>query len=177
MSMFDDPKWVRSVEDLKRKASEFMGLYNEAIASTPQTPELANTRERVLDKSRAIKATIEDVTSQIDWAYAKWQEYFGDESDGTLQNLGLLPLIPVAVIGGAVAGVVYGIKQLKDYLTENQRIRMLRAEGYSAQQAVEIARQQSGGIGPSIERGLKSFGPWIAIGFLGFMFMRKRGIL
>ena len=174
MPFFDAQEWENAVRDLKAKAAEFTGLYDRAKYSTPQTIELARERESILQKADAIKATIEKTTQAIDWTYAKWQGLFGDETDSTLQGLGLIPLIPIAAITGAVAGVTYGIKQLKDYLSENDKIERLTAEGYSTEQAIEITRRSDTGIGPSIERGLKTLGPWIAVGIAVYFFAQKK---
>lgn len=172
--MIDSPEWQNAVRDLKAKAAEFTGLYDRAMYSRPQTPGLAQKREQALDNARAIKATIERTTQAIDWAYAKYESLFGDNTDESLQGLGVVWFIPVAAITGAVAGVTYGIKQFKDYLSDNDKIERLTAEGHSTEQALEILRQGDPGIGAGIERGLKAWAPWIAAGIAAYFLLNKR---
>ena len=173
MSVFNKQEWVAAVDDLKAKAAEFMSLFAVVQNSTAQTPALAAQRESALNKASIVQGTIDRVTRAIDWTYALWDNLFGDETDNTLKGLGLLPLVPIAVITGAVAAITYSVADFKKYLDENNRIEQLRNEGYSTEQAIDIA-SQSRGIAGSIERALKSYGPWIAAGVVVYMMSQKR---
>ncbi len=174
MPLFDTTEWESAVYDLKAKAAEFMTLYDRVQYSTPQTPELASTRSNILGIGNKIKSTIENTTQAIDAAYARYQDWFGNDANANLQGLGVVWFIPVAAITGAVAGVTYGINKFKDYLSENDQMERLAAEGYSTEQSLEIMRRQQPGIGPSIERGLKTLGPWIAVGAAVYFFTQKK---
>lgn len=171
---FDTSQWEQAVVDLKTKAREFTGLYDRVKQSTPQTPELGQTRERIIVVGDRIKGTIEHTTQAIDAAYARYKDWFGNDSDANLQGLGILPLIPIATITGAVAAVTYGTNKFKEYLTENDRMERLAAEGYTTEQSIDILRSREPGIGPSIERGLKTLGPWIAVGVAVYFFTQKK---
>jgi hypothetical protein len=175
MSIFDKQEWLNAVDDLKAKASNFMQLYDRVYYSTPQTPALARVKKAALEKADTVQSTIQKVTQGIDWTYGKLDEVFGDNTDGTLQELGLVWFIAVPVITSAVAAVTYSISEFTQYLGDNEKIEQLQERGHSLEDSINIVNQPTG-IAASIERGMKSYGPWIAAGFVVYLMMQKKGI-
>lgn len=175
MGIFEKQEWLNAVDDLKAKASNFMQLYERVRYSIPQTPELARVKKAALEKADTVQGTIQKITQGIDWTYGKLDEVFGDNTDGTLQELGLVWFIAVPVITSAVAAVTYSISEFTQYLGDNEKIEQLRQQGHSLEDSINIVNQPRG-IAASIERGLKSYGPWLAAGFVVYLMMQKKGI-
>lgn len=173
MSIFDNQQWTDAVNDLKEKAANFTALFSRVQSSTPQTPALADEKLRLLNRARVVKQTVEQVTRSVDKSYKSAQDALGSETDATLQGLGVLPLIPIAIITGAAAGITYVVTDFKKYLDENDRIRQLQSEGYTTEQAIEIVNKPRG-IAGGIERALKSYGPWIAAGVVVWLMTQRK---
>lgn len=172
MSVFDKQEWLGAVDRLKENASRFMKLFSEVSQSMPQTETLAYRRNELLSKGRAAKTTISNATGAIDWAYARLDQLFGDDTDSTLRDLGLVWFITVPVLAGITATLTYLITDYMQYLDENKKLEQLQWEGYTLRESLDIVNRPSG-IAASIESGLKSYGPWLAAGLVIYLFMRK----
>lgn len=172
MSVFDKQEWIGAVDKLKANAARFMQLFDEVARSRPQTDTLAYRRDELLSKGRAAKTTISNATGAIDWAYARLDEFFGDNTDNALSDLGLVWFITVPVLAGITATLTYLITDYVQYLDENAKYEQLLREGYSTREAIDILNRPTG-ITAAIESGLKSYGPWIAAGLVAYLLIRR----
>lgn len=173
MSVFDKQEWLSAVEELRAKAAVFGNLYSRLRTARPQTVQLSESRQRILGKAGIVQGTIDRTTKAIDWAYSQWQDLFGDDTDNSLRGLGILPLVPIAVITSAAAAITYSVTEMTKWLSENDKIEQLQAQGHTLQESLDIVNRPTG-IAASIERGLKSYGPWIAAGIVLYMMSQKK---
>ena len=155
MDIFQRQEWLNAVDNLKTKAREFNRVYNDVSISYPKDPALLSERNSLLDKGDWVKGTIEKTTSSIDAVYGVIKEWGFSES---LNGLGVIPLIPVAIILSAIGAISYWINDALKYLEKVGRIERLENEGYSTKAASEIVFGESFSI--------KQYLPWVIGGVL-----------
>lgn len=135
MSLLSEFK--QAVANFRNKANEFMLSINNMEQQrnfVATRPELKKEYDDLMDRTGIIKSTVSGITSAINKA-AQW---FGVDFDEP-QNLGLVPLIPIAAIAASVA--VMG-KWVSDAYIFNQRIaevKRLEAKGIPPERAAKIA--------------------------------------
>lgn len=174
-NLFEKQAWTNAVADLKAKAAEFMTLLNQVNATGPDvmdSPELRAERAKLIDRAGIIKSTIEKTTAGIDYVYGMWDKIFGNSQPVSgLGVLGFIPLVPVAVIAGAVGAVTYWITDAMKFLKRVNEVKALKAEGVSTRQAYAIVDKEGGIIGL-----IKTVAPWLAVGGIAW-FITKAGRL
>lgn len=114
---------ISMIDSLRLKAKEWAQKVVD-VYNTPVTGPLAEEKKRLLSKAKWIKDTIEGVLGTV------------DELEGA--GLGILPLIPVAVIGAAAAAIY---KWTLDYKTFTDKVaaqKDLIAKGASPMQAAQM---------------------------------------
>lgn len=138
MSILDSQEWQDAVVKLRKKASEFNSIFYDVESSNVSgNSELQSEKDSLLWKGRAIKNTIENITSGIDAVYRAAQ---GSGLSGAvnLGNVGFLPLIPIAVILSAIGAITYWVNDAIKYLNKVQRVEDYKQAGYSTVEANEM---------------------------------------
>lgn len=147
-SIFEKEEWLNAVAQLKDKATEFKQLQNQVINTyylVQYNPELLNEYESLIFKSRIIENTINTMTNGIDYIFKIFNSVFGEETND-LGNLGLVPLVPVAVILSSIAGITYWINDSLKYLDKVEEVKRIESQGYSAEEAYKIVHDSQGGF-------------------------------
>lgn len=92
-------EWQSAVDNFKTKARNFVSMY-----------ETLETKENIASKDPKIKADYDNLMSKGRWIYnviadiAKKLDFFNDTlGTNKLNSMGALPLVPIAIIAGAVA--------------------------------------------------------------------------
>ena len=179
---------ANAIQRFKVKAREFWDVWEELDGKSDlaeSDPRLAKEYNDIMDRGITIRNNIEKVTGAIDAAsnaYGKAVDYTsrGIETavnwfKGTfgLGALNAIPLIPIAVIGVAMAAIT---KWLKDAYVLNKKLDMvdkLTAKGMDPARAASVADKMISK--PSLinlSAGVSL--PLIAAAIIGFLYFRKR---
>lgn len=145
-SIFDKEEWLNAVANLRAKAAEFQALREQVLESysiAKEYPSLLSEYESLIFKSNIIESTIKSVTSGIDIIFGMFNTVFNDEN---VDGLGIVPLVPVAVILSAVAAITYWIKSTVKYLNKIKEIKRIENQGYTVEEAYKMVSEKDNGI-------------------------------
>jgi hypothetical protein len=148
------------IEDFKVKARKWAANV-VALKNTPATGALAIKKTALLKRASFIKRGVDGIFSTLKAVGLGEQD----------NSLGLLPLIPVAIVGASLAAMgkwFLDYKELMVKLAEQQR---LESKGLSPAEAARVVAQNtsSGGIFSDIKKVL----PLIAIGGAALFFYSR----
>ncbi len=166
-SLFEQQEWMQAVANLKAKAAQFSVLFAQVEQTgdiVSNKPALAEQRSKLLLRGITIRTTIEALTRSIDFVVKQWNQFFGDEP--APDNLGVIPLVPVAVIASAIAAITYWINDTTKYINRVEEIKRLESQGYTPEQAYNIVEKKRQGILSAI------FDPtflWVSAGVIGVL--------
>lgn len=170
-SIFDKEEWLSAVANLRAKAAEFQALREQVLESysiAKEYPSLLNEYEALLFKSNVIESTIKSVTNGIDIIFGMFNTVFGDED---VDGLGIVPLVPVAVILSAIGAITYWINSSIKYLNKIKEIKRIENQGYTVEEAYKMVNEQNGGLMQ------KLMSPYVLIGgglLIVLLLSRKR---
>lgn len=156
-SIADIPaEWTAKVNELKARAAEFMNLFQDLEARQGQAMAAGLMAEysELMGRGASIKARVLQVTSAIDSVYNSVSNLFGlagYKPGSGLGNLGLIPLIPIAVIVGAIALMVSWIT---DAYNLRNKLAAAQSAGANAAQITQIASGGGSSFLPSLTGGL-----------------------
>lgn len=176
MELSDVSDWLSNATNFRQKYADYQNAVAALKASSVDAtkyPDLANERADLLSRSDALNSKISGTVSAIESTYQAAKDFIlnpvgtiatGAEtawdwakSELGLEGLGFLPvLIPVAVIGAAVAGIVYW---MDDYATLNKKVaeqKRLEATGMSPAKAAEIVQKTFGSVGGGLFSNVKT---------------------
>ncbi|MES9855937.1 MAG: hypothetical protein ABW166_04945 [Sedimenticola sp.] len=170
-SLFEKEGWLNAVAQLRAKAAEFerlMGVVKSTYSTAANSPELYKEYETLLFKGNVIKGTIQTLTSGIDYIFRIFDTVFGDTEP---EQLGIIPLVPIAVILSAVGAITYWINDSLKYLNKVNEIRRIESQGYSAKEAYKIVHGDKKGF---FEKMLEPKFLLIGGGLIVFLILSKR---
>lgn len=156
-SIADIPaEWTAKVSELKARAAEFMSLFQDLETRGAQAAALGLSAEynELMGRGASIKARVLQVTGAIDSVYNNVSNLFGlagYKPVSGLGNLGLIPLIPIAIIVGAIALMVSWIT---DAYNLRNKLAAAQFAGANAAQITQIASGGSSSFLPSLTGGL-----------------------
>jgi len=133
-------QWQRAVNSLKTKAGEFNGLYDQLLSLryvAEQSPDLLPTYNKLMRNGARLKSTIQSTTQSIDSIYDTLRGAVG------LGSLGLLPLVPVAVIAGSISALGIWITDAYVALKQLDERKVLINQGFTPTQITSIATGQN----------------------------------
>lgn len=134
-SIEDIPQeWHKQVNELKAKATNFMSAFSNLSGLAhiaARDPVTKSQYDALMARGMAIKVKIENVTRAIDGMYGAASSMFNGVS-----GLGVLPLVPIAIVAGAVATVSVW---LIDARSMSEKLQAARAAGASPAQITSIA--------------------------------------
>ncbi len=169
-------KFDSAVVELKNKAAEFSRLYSallqkESVAKTD--PELYKSYQALMNRADWVKGSVEKITGAIDWTTGYISGVLSREPTN-LSGLGILPVLGVAAIAGAISILTIWISDAYVELRKLDNIEKMAAK-YGAdpeQMAKAIMGERAkasalGGIGvvAVIFAGLYFLGPEIKKAF------------
>lgn len=132
-------EWSAKVAELKARAQEFAALFADLQGKAAQAARLGLSSEYndLMNRGALIRNSVQSVTSAIDSIYNSVSNLFGLSGiqRDHLGNLGVIPLIPIAVIVGAIALIV---KWLSDAYQLKSKIDAGVSSGASPQQMTQI---------------------------------------
>lgn len=169
----DEQSFWGKVEDFKNQAAEFARVFSRMRELRYIAEQDASASIRYADLmglGNTIMDKVQYVTGLIDSVYGWVGNFFGVETrDEYLNDIGAVPLIPIAVIVGASAFIVTWLSKAYVQLRELEAVERLLNEGYTAEEAYKLARGEQGGIMGTISNVLMMA---LVIG-AGIYFMRK----
>jgi len=137
--------WYNVIGQFRQKVAEFEAML-EKLKSQKQIaasdPELAQEYSGLMNKAVALQdkiRQIRDATSDaIDWI----KGVFG------FDGLGIVPLIPIAVVSASIATIGYWIKDAYEFSKKLEKVEQLEKQGMPTRQAIDTANRMT--TGPSI---------------------------
>lgn len=168
MALFEEEKWLNAVNVLQQKAGNFNQLFNRVLNSertATVTPNLYNEYTGLVDRGRTIKNTISTTTSAIDTVYGFVTEALGKKQADSLSGLGFIPLIPIAIITGAIAAITYWINDAVKYLDKTAQVESLTRQGVTPEKAYTTVYGEKFNI--------QKYLPWIIGGTIGVLLLPR----
>ncbi len=121
----DDPGLIESaINNLKQKAYDFSRVYNEFVNNYQYIvnyPELLDEWTSLKSYADKVRATVQYITETIDSATSWVSGLFGIPAR---QQLGALPLIPIATITAAVAAITWSVSEMIKF---NQKVNLIKS--------------------------------------------------
>ena len=131
------------IEKFRNQAQHFWQLAEKTKSNAPRVPHQWQPEfERLNKRAADIRTKIEGTTTAIDSAYRHGQKVYGLDKDN-LDNLGILPLIPWAIISAGGAAMAYFANDAITFNEKVDELERLQELGYSEQQALEILEKPS----------------------------------
>lgn len=141
-----------TLQRFKDKAVEFMQVFTRLGAMTDIPPNLQPEYTELMDTGSNIYGTVSWITSTVDSVTGFFSDFFQfdgvqatkDYINGESDTLGVIPLVPIAAVTGAIAFMskfVADVYLFERKVTEQKR---LVNTGMSETQAAEIVDQISG---------------------------------
>lgn len=135
-ALFQQREWSSAVNTLRVKGAALEQVYNDLLkVRPPDNSQLLARYNALLERALVTKNSVIGTTNLIDNVYKAAQNTLDDQQLANLNGLGFLPLIPIAVITGSIAGVTYWINDAVQYLDKTERIEKLVQEGASSDAA------------------------------------------
>lgn len=121
--------WQNQVDTFKQKAREFIALFTELKgkedALKNADDETKKRYEKLMSRGDWIFKTIQSIASKIDWAINSF-------SGIGMGGMGILPVVPIAVIAGALAVITAWLSDAYSLNKKLDTIKELEAKGHSA---------------------------------------------
>jgi hypothetical protein len=168
------------IDKFKTRIAEFTNVFTRLKSIGPQMqsiPELNAEYQSLMARGNAIQTTIDTLTGSINKAVQWFKNVFGMDGVGMAGRgqLGVLPLLPIAAISGALALIGYWVSDVYTFNEKLKKFDDLTASGQSAQEAARIISQLTDKPG-LFDTGLgKWIMPVIIVGGL-WWFMRGRSL-
>lgn len=171
--------WMQTITSFKDKAKEFQILFDEI--SNARIPDWLKTQYNdIITRGNKIRLTVVKTTDAVNMAWNYIKNFFGfdgfSEAETIANNngLGALPLIPIAVIAGAVTLMSKWIKDAVVLATKLREIKKLQIEeGLSFDQASKRIQSLTKPA-PLFGIDMSKLIPVVGVGALFWFFMRKR---
>lgn len=122
--------WRARVAEFQAQLETFMANQTDAVALG-----FGEEWNQLYSRATAIQSTLTGIADGLSSIYSWVKNVFG------LGGLGVVPLVPVAIITGSIATLVYFINQLYQF---NQKIAYAKSMNYTARETAEIL--DAGGI-------------------------------
>ncbi len=172
-SIVQDAAWWDLVGQFRQAAAKLEALY----ASLLQQRDYALARPSLAGPYQALMARVAPLRAQIAGITNGANRLIGWFRNLGLQGLGILPLIPIAVVAAALALITkwsLDARALSQRITEQQR---LEATGVSPERAASIVAQTAigaGGFFASLAGSAKTVGLVAVLGGLGYLAWKNR---
>jgi len=155
-----EPEEKQSISTFKKKSNEFFNLWDSLTAKKKYISRLPNDVKQeyldLLDRGKFINDKIKWIDGLINQASAAYRnvkawlsrtfglgdyEQLKNYNYQQLQGLGIIPLIPVAIIAGAVSFMGYWVNDAFQFNAKLNEIMRLEKKGLSPSKASEIVRK------------------------------------
>lgn len=141
-------EWWNVVARFREQAARFWEQYerlkNIDISGFPKN--LRDEYYRLMSRFESVRETVEKITNAIDTFVGWFKGWFGMEGASTLREVGALPLIPIAVIGGSIAAMSKIITDTMEFYKKIDVYEQAVAQGATPQQAAEAVSRVQGGL-------------------------------
>ena len=126
-----------AVQTWRARVAEFQSQMETFMANQADAVALGFGEEwnQLYSRAAAIQSTLTGIADGLSSVYSWVKSVFG------MSGLGAVPLVPIAIITGSIATLVYFINQLYQF---NQKISYAKSMNYTAQQTNELL--DAGGI-------------------------------
>jgi hypothetical protein len=171
---------ISTLDRFRAKAQEFIAAFNRLVSLGPDVPDNMRAEyQSVLSSASAVKTTVEYITKTVDSVTGFFSNIFGLNGVPMVQRsinqptqLGVLPLIPIALVIGAITAL--GAVLSKIYLFERKLAEQKRLEagGLSPADAAALASQNSG-LSANIAKIVKPL-PWLFGLYIAYQFLNRR---
>lgn len=138
-------EWQAAVDNLKAKAQEFARVFSGLQSDASNVPpELKAQYDALMSRGQWVKNQIQSITSGIDFGFNMFSStplMHGLQKMGGMNALGILPLVPIAIIVGGVAVIV---AWLADAYSMQQKINIAKASKANPNEIAKILGAGSG---------------------------------
>lgn len=125
--------WRGKVAQFQQALAQFIDNRSDAVALG-----FGQEWNELYSRASAAQSTLTYIANALESAYSWVRDVFGMSGMG---RLGVVPMIPVAVVTGSIAALAYIISDLMKF---NQKIALAKTANYSPSQVNEML--ESGGI-------------------------------
>jgi hypothetical protein len=141
-------EWLGVIDTFRAKAREFSTIYSDLYKRDPKKyPTLAAQRAELLARGSTIKNTVEKITGGVDKVWSFLKSTFGFSGFDEVEELGVVPLIPIAIVAAAITLMGKWLKDAYTLKMQFDRYDQLTAKGVSPERAADIVKGVVGGGG------------------------------
>jgi len=166
-----------AIAKMKEKGTAFSSAYNQHMANynkVKSNPQLLAKWQTIKNYADKTKATIQAVNNSVDKSVNWLKDVFGMQTSNLngLSNVGVLPLVPIAYVTAAIAGMTYVIGQIWQFNTEANQYADFVAKGATPQQIIEYKKETKtqGFLG-----NINDITKWVVIGGALYFAWKKWG--
>jgi len=155
--------WYDAVGKLRDKSNEFARVRFDLIENrnmVPRDPRYINEYNDLVHRSKLIEENVRKVMSGVDYVANLFKSTFGEANAHSMGQIGVIPLVPLAIIGGSVALLSKWLTDAYMFVAKMNKVKELEASGMSTQQAIATVKQLS----PSPFDGIMGMLPMILLG-------------
>lgn len=137
------------IERFKARIAEFTSLFSRLSGvGSNVPPEMRGEYETLISRGTTIQSTIDNLTGGINTAVDWFRGAFGLDAVGMARRgeLGVLPLLPVAAISGAMALIGYWITDTMKFIKKMDQFEQMRAQGVPAAEAAQAVQTAGAGM-------------------------------
>lgn len=143
------------IQKFRNKAAQFWAQWNTLDDMYPtvsrQSPAIRNEYQSLMDRGSTIRSTVETISGAIDRAakvYESVRDWVsstfglnGNDINNKVNELGVIPLIPIALIIGSLAAMSKWVSDAYEFNERLKEIRRLEATGLSPAEAAAIVER------------------------------------
>lgn len=170
----DDTAWYDVIGKFKSAVAKFQAEYAtlQSINIDPvKYPDLSKMQLDLLRSGNTIKETIRSITGAVDSAWSWIKSTFGFDGlhqMAQINGLGIAPLIPIAVVVGAVAAMVKWGLEFAAFYMKLEYAKSLAAQGLSPVQINEAMKAQESSKPLFDFSGISKVAMFGIAGFIGY---------
>lgn len=140
------------ITDFKDKARKFWAMWenlnSRRVEVSSYPPEVQREYKSIMERGVGVRSKIEWITGLIDQAASAYKSVkswvaekfgLGEIPVRQLEGMGIIPLIPVAIISGSLATIGYWVNDAYRLNKKLDEIKRLEGKGYSPERAARVA--------------------------------------
>lgn len=171
MTIRDALDWINA------KGQEFGRAHDRIVRGRERAARWARTRERGSAEREAAGETVarwSKLLADHSAAMVRWQK-IASRIPGLDGNLGLIPVVPIAMAGTVIAVALAMSVILRRVTAEERALALLESGRISPAEAIELAKNLEGGrsLMGGVGTGLGAVAPLLAAGAVAFFLMRR----
>jgi len=155
--------WYDAVGRLRDKSNEFAQARFNLIENrnvVPRDEKYIAEYNDLVRRSKLIQGNVQKVMGGVNYVANLFKSTFGEANAHSMGQIGVIPLVPVAIIGTSVALLSKWLTDAYMFMTKINKVKELEAGGMPTAQAIATVAKMS----PPAFAGIMGFLPMLLLG-------------